>query len=165
MTHPPDHSESQSADDAAFLEPRIHALPKTIQPPHDLWPAISGRLAPRRRRQPTWFRANVWQLAAGIAIAVLSSTATAYFIRGSAGSGSRTDPSRASTVLETQLDKLHPTTRAALRQSLAIVDSAIAESRRALEQDPGNPALTELLQAVQQQRLELLRQATRLPRT
>lgn len=165
MTYQPGNSGEHDADDAAFLEPRIRALPSEIQPPNDLWPQIRGRLPARRRGRPAWFHRPMMQLAAGIAIALLSSGATAYFLRDQTSPGRNGDTARASAVLESQLNKLHPTTVAALRQSLTVIDSAIAESRRALEDDPGNPALTELLQAVQQQRLELLRQATRLPRT
>ncbi len=165
MTRHPGDSADQGADDAAFLEPRIRALPSEIRPPRDLWPDIRGRLPQRRRMRAVWYRMPLMQLAAGIAIAVLSSGATAYFLRDNTQPGRNGDTARASAVLESQLNRLHPTTLAALRQSLGVIDSAIAESRRALEADPGNPALTELLQAVQQQRLELLRQATKLPRT
>ncbi len=167
MTRFPTDSErpdDADAGDAAFLEPRVRALPQQIQPPRDLWPEIRVQLPPRRRVTNSWFRAHGWQLAAGIAIAVMSSAGTAYFLRSNDGTPSFSSE-LATRALESQLDKLHPATLAALQHNLAVIDSAIAESRQALSQDPGNPALIELLQAVQQQRLQLLRQATSLPRS
>ena len=45
------------------------------------------------------------------------------------------------------------------------IDSALAESRRALAADPGNGDMQALLRLVQRQRTTLLQQAARLPRT
>jgi hypothetical protein len=47
-----------------------------------------------------------------------------------------------------------------VERNLAIVDSAIQEAKRALQADPGNGALEQMLRARYEQRLDLLRRAT-----
>ncbi len=55
-----------TADDDFELKRRLDALPRSIEPPRDLWPELRGRLAPRGRRAR---RASRWlRIAAGLAI-------------------------------------------------------------------------------------------------
>jgi hypothetical protein len=67
--------------------------------------------------------------------------------------------------LEGDAGSLAPETIATLRRNLAIIDSALAESRRALAADPGNGDVQALFRLVQRQRTTLLQQAARLPRS
>jgi len=96
----------------------------------------------------------------------------------------RTSPSSASMValmaLETETQsagrevmaaytarqvRLHPTTEDDLSRSLRLMDKAIAETRAALQEDPGNPGLTARLTDRYEQKLKLLRRMMRLSHT
>ena len=69
-------------------------------------------------------------------------------------------------TLDERRDSLAPSTVATVERSLRIADSAIAEARSALEQDPANRVLADLLVSNYERKLDLLRRATELaPRT
>jgi hypothetical protein len=69
-------------------------------------------------------------------------------------------------TLDERRDSLAPSTVATVERSLRIADSAIAEARAALEQDPSNRVLADLLVSNYERKLDLLRRATELaPRT
>lgn len=69
-------------------------------------------------------------------------------------------------MLEAELaarrDQLDPATIDVVERNLAIIDTAIAESRRALAADPSSVDLPLLLSDVYRQKLELLQQAVRI---
>jgi hypothetical protein len=65
-------------------------------------------------------------------------------------------------VLEEERSRLDSTTVMVLEQSLATIDRAIAEARAALGTDPTNEYLSQHLAATMNQKVRLLRQATRL---
>jgi hypothetical protein len=68
------------------------------------------------------------------------------------------------SALDAQRADLKPETVAAVERSLAVVDSAIAEARSALLDDPSNRTLVDLLSASYQRKLDLLQQASGLDR-
>ena len=69
-------------------------------------------------------------------------------------------------TLDERRDSLAPSTVATVERSLRIADSAIAEARSALEQDPANRVLADLFVSNYERKLDLLRRATELaPRT
>ena len=69
-------------------------------------------------------------------------------------------------TLDERRDSLAPSTVATVERSLRIADSAIAEARSALERDPGNRVLADLLVSNYERKLDLMRRATELaPRT
>ena len=69
-------------------------------------------------------------------------------------------------TLDERRDSLAPSTVATVERSLRIADSAIAEARSALELDPANRVLADLLVSNYERKLDLLRRATELaPRT
>ena len=69
-------------------------------------------------------------------------------------------------TLDERRDSLAPSTVATVERSLRIADSAIAEARAALEHDPSNRVLADLLVSNYERKLDLLRRATELaPRT
>lgn len=70
-----------------------------------------------------------------------------------------------SSILETGKTTLSPETVAKLRKSLAIIDEAIVEARRALTADPADRALIEMLNTTYNQKLDLLRRATEMGRS
>jgi len=66
-------------------------------------------------------------------------------------------------VLNERGDSLSPKTLAVVRQNIGLIDSAIGEIKGALEKDPANPQLNQLLLATYQRQLKLLKRATALP--
>ena len=67
-----------------------------------------------------------------------------------------------STVLESERSTLSPETVAKLKKSLAIIDAAIIEARRALAADPANRALVEMLKTSYNQKIDLLKRTTEM---
>jgi hypothetical protein len=63
-------------------------------------------------------------------------------------------------LIEAQRSELAPGTMQLLERNLQIIDAAIQESRAALEQDPGNDLVNEMLWSAYEKKLELLRRAT-----
>lgn len=70
-----------------------------------------------------------------------------------------------SSVLESEQTTLSPQTVAKLKASLAIIDGAIVEARRALAADPANRALVEMLNTSYNQKIDLLKRTTEMGRT
>lgn len=154
----------------------IQALPKSVEPASDLWPGIHARLARRgsgrgRIAMPGWMLA-----AAAVLLIAISSALTALLLRPAA----RPDvlaPARTISPLEAQYAsaaselgaelersrvRLAPETMRIIERNLAVIDSALAESRRALARDPGNDTLEQLVIAAWRQKMDFLRRATAL---
>ena len=127
-----------------------------------------------------------WLVAAAVVLVALSAGTTALLLRDrgvpvtavdGAASSSRPEPTpglvrmegvEAKLVAATadleraiseQREQLAPETVRVLEENLAIIDVALAESRRALRDDPGNRALSEILMAMYERKLDLLRSA------
>jgi hypothetical protein len=166
-------------DAARTLRSAVASLPRAIDPPSDLWPAVQSRLASRaavhRTRLPARWRTAGLAAAAALALMVGSSAATLWVVRhraGSAATAAQSTPAieagyvSASAALlralEREREHLSPETVATLERNLAIIDAAIAESRTALAGDPGNSALASLLWASYRQKVALLEQVNRL---
>jgi hypothetical protein len=183
-------SEHTSPDDR--LNELAAALPREIAPPPDLWPAIRGELAPRTRRTIHWD--TRWRLAAAaLLVAASSSILTIFAMRARehapatvavtprdtapvtqrlpahlavAERGYERSVDALWRTLDERRDSLAPSTVATVERSLRIADSAIAEARSALEQDPSNRVLAELFVSNYERKIDLLRRATELaPRT
>ena len=185
-------TEHSSSDDR--LDELTAALPREIAPPPDLWPAIRAELAPRSARRVRWTAG--WRLAAaGLVVAASSSILTLLAVRANDGARDAavvatvdtTTPTIAARLpahlvvaergytrsidalwrtLDERRDSLAPSTVATVERSLRIADSAIAEARSALEQDPANRVLGELFVSNYERKIDVLRRATELaPRT
>jgi hypothetical protein len=153
------------------------ALSRSIPPAGDLWPAIHARLTPRvaagrgRIAVPAW-----WLAAAAVLLIGLGSGVTALLLRRGAPpsvlpsfrryAALESQYSSASADLSAALEKararLAPETVATIERNLATIDSALAESRRALARDPANAVLEQLVVAAWRQKLDFLRRATAL---
>ncbi len=70
-----------------------------------------------------------------------------------------------SRILESDGGKLAPETVAKLRQSIAVIDAAILEARQALEADPANAELIEMLSSSYDKKLDLLRRSAAMARS
>jgi hypothetical protein len=163
------------------------ALPATMAAPPDEWRRIRARLGHEPRGvsvSPWWTRRSVL-LAAGLALVIASSAVTALIVGGEGDVAMQPEPAPAPVAavmpllaaleqdyamvtrdLERELagrkHTLAPETIAAVERSLRTIDAAIAEARAALARDPASETLARLLVAGHDQKIELLRHATRL---
>ena len=170
-----------------MLVTRAASLPDSTPAPADEWQRIRARLHAAGARgvpAPWWTRRGAL-LAAGLALIIASSGVTALLVRG--GGDVPTQQTASTSVpaaltprlaaleheyvtvtkdLERQLAErkhtLAPETVAAVERSLRTIEGAIAEAREALARDPGSETLARLLVAGHDQKVELLRHATRL---
>ena len=159
-------------------------------PSTDLWPEIRARLTPDRRPVVTrarHFSFSVPQLlAASVVLALLSAGGMWIGLRSTkptvtanqnitspppdytlaSASRWRTSTDAAITELEEALARnqgqLDTATVRVLRQSLAVIDRAIAQAQRALKRDPGSNYLNLHLANTMRQKIELLRRANAL---
>ena len=174
---------------------RAADLPKSIEPPAEAWENIKAAIqrdeasiapGPRQRfgaRHPLLFA-----LAASIVVAILSSVATAAYLKSRLSSStsiaSTTDAGTPASfaaftieennylrtvgalqdVLDQQESALAPETVAQLRASLRTIDEAILEARNALARDPANKVLIDMLSANYRQKVDLLRRTTEMTR-
>jgi len=163
-------------EDATALRPATAALPRSIDPPHDLWPGITRRLSRRISRRAARPRWQIAVLAAAAALVLMagSSALTLWIVRdrGTPRVATGTTPAIEAgyvtatadlmRALDAERSRLAPATVATLERNLAVIDAAIAESRAALAADPGNRDLEALLWASYRQKVALLQQASRL---
>ncbi len=70
-----------------------------------------------------------------------------------------------SQIIESGKTELSPETIAKLKQSVSVIDAAILEARRALEADPGNKTLIEMLSNSYNQKVDLLRRSSAMGET
>lgn len=182
-THMEECAECRArADELRLVLAAATALPRNIMPPRDLWPEIAGRLPVRRRHPAAW---NQWIPLAAAALVLMAVTASITWqlsrspepgpvISAGAppavvGFAADRDYVLAAEDLERVLaegrERLAPSTVALLERSLAVIDSAIAEARAALDSDPANADLRALLWGAHRQKLDLLDRATRLTRS
>lgn len=159
---------------ARALRDPVRALPRQLQPPSDLWPAVRQRVV--RRRAPGWGALA----AAAVLLIAVSSLVTALLVnRGDAGNKPLSSSPGAIQIIEAGYleqtrdleaaldegrDNLAPETITIVERNLEIISDAIAESRAALEKDPANQDLRILLRTSHEQRVALLEQAVRLTR-
>lgn len=171
-----------------MLVAQASSLPRTIPAPPDEWRRVRARLGASDRvalASPWWTRRSAL-LAAGLALVILSSGVTALFIRGGEDVATvqpvtappatpavvprlaalETEYATVTRDLERELaarkHTLAPETIAAVERSLRTIDAALAEAREALARDPASETLARLLVAGHDQKVELLRHATRL---
>jgi hypothetical protein len=174
---------TSDTDDAVLRA--VGKLPRSIEPRHDLWPAIArGLNQPAATRRP---RFDVsWSYAAAAAVgcvalgALLSyailqrNTPTVPTDTGIAASnrptvqqanfgsyaalGPEYERARAALVIDLaeRLDRLPPVTRLKVEKNLAEIQRAVAEINAALERAPGDSLLQELLMSTYQNELSLL---------
>ena len=156
------------------------AVPRSIEPPRDLWPEIRRRIrgeSPRASDRPHGWRYYGRFAAAAVVLVVASSLLTrAAMLKGSQSglpsttggvpvAGTFTPVSEydrldreLAALLAAHRRTLSPATIATVERNLAIIDQAIAEIRAALVEDPANPALHDLLKSSYGQKQALLRQ-------
>jgi len=132
----------------------LRGVRREVTPARDLWPGIEGRLRPRGSR----VTGRGWLVGLAAAAAILLAF---WLVR----PRTPTEPTLAEApqiqLWLTQTTGPHSATAKSLARHLDIVAQAIAETKAALEETPGDPALTEFLQTLQRRQLALLAQAAR----
>jgi hypothetical protein len=164
------------------LDRMIASLPKDIVPPGNLWPGVAVRLAGRTRRAPPMaLAAAIAMAAAGLASfftwAVLESRTVPRVIQTVAATSSFDESRDPKYVLardavektfRERLTLLEPATRAKIEASLAVIQKAHEDIRKALAADPQSPVLEQLWQSTWHDEFDLydrVVQATQSPMT
>jgi anti-sigma factor RsiW len=159
------------------------ALPREKSPVRDLWPEIRQQIGPRA----TFAAWRPLAIAASLVLAV----AAGYFLRGAPTPATTLGPSqpvgrpvsvsspalaqaeddyvRAADALWAALherrDAYSPETIESVEKNLAVIDTALAEVRAALQRDPENPELTRMLAATHRKKVDVLRRVVKLTTT
>jgi hypothetical protein len=159
-------------------------LPKSIEPPRDLWPSIAARIA--ERPEQSRVRSFGWPaaLAAGFLVASVSALLTWGLMRETAPETRIAAPAAAPALdsaivpvnygprsgltaaelaardellarFRVRFDELRPETREAIVKNLAVIQKAADEIDAALAQDPASGMLRGLLVGAYKQELQL----------
>jgi anti-sigma factor RsiW len=152
----------------ALLELRraTRALPRAVEPARDLWPVIARRTLQKRRVSLPL------ALAASVAAALIGVVATKYAehaLRAPvAASTVAVVPSapQGRAVFVAQVVRADPAvpaqTRAVIEHNLVIIQQALAEIEQAVEHDPGDANLRQLLISIHIQESALIERMQRL---
>ncbi len=150
------------------------ALPRSVEPPHDLWPRLSPRLgrAPLRHRV---FRPQRMALAAAaLLLVIVTASVTTLVLRERppavhdvAAEWVAAEAAYVGAVRELEetlagaMAELAPETAALIQDNLRVIDEAIRESRAALAADPGNRDVLPFLASMYEKKLDVLQQISR----
>ena len=172
-----------SPDTDAPKASSLRELPKSIEPPHDLWPRIEAQLnegtmpARGRATRLRWLAAAA--MVACVAVGVWIGRSLLPGVPGGATGPASADnvpdlsrtafdvayvsnpryaQERAALVrsLQARLAALPPPTRAKVTASLATIEKAKTDLQQALGRDPGNALLQELLVNTYQDEMRVL---------
>jgi anti-sigma factor (TIGR02949 family) len=179
---------AEEADAGEDLRRRAARLPRSLDPPQDLWPEIATRIAAERVVRGRFGR-RALMAAAAVAL-IAGSVVTAYLVgRGQAVTTVEnrqmleTGPSEIvlasfqelgvsdylvtrSTLfgaLDARRDDLSPETLEVLMANLKVIDDAMGKIAEALGEEPGNEFLMKQLAAAYRRQINLLETAVRLP--
>jgi len=180
---------AREREEMIFLRERVAELPRTVEPPRDLWPEIEARIGAAKVVRATFGRRAL--LAAAAVVLIASSVVTSYLVgrRQAASETAVTPVSRPVTsgvlaasfaevgvndyhavrqqlldVLERRRDELSPATMDVVLLNLRLIDDAMDQIAEALGADPGNELLMRQLVSVYRQQINLLERAAILPR-
>jgi anti-sigma factor (TIGR02949 family) len=179
---------AEEADAVKDLRRRAARLPRSLDPPRDLWPEIATRIVAETVVRGRFVR-RALMAAAAVALLV-GSVVTAYMVgRGQTGStvenrqDVETGPSEIvlasfeelgvddyvatrSELLgafEARRDDLSPETLEVLMANLKVIDDAMGKIAEALGEEPDNEFLMKQLAAAYRRQINLMEMAVRLP--
>ncbi|MEO7207517.1 MAG: hypothetical protein ABI356_02305 [Steroidobacteraceae bacterium] len=165
------------------LDRLLASLPRDIVPPANLWPGIAVRLSSRTRRAtpPMALAAAIAIAAAGLASfftwAVLESRTVPQVVQTVPAKNSFEEPRDPKYVqardavektFRERLSMLEPATQAKIESSLAVIQKAHEDIRKALAADPQSPLLEQLWESTWHDEFDLydrVVQATQPPMT
>jgi anti-sigma factor (TIGR02949 family) len=179
---------AEEAEVAQDLRQRAARLPRSLDPPRDLWPEIATRITAETVVQGRFVRRA---LMAAAAVALLAgSVVTAYMVGRSQTGTIVEDRQVVETVpseivlasfeelgvddyvvtrgkllgaLEARRDDLSPETLEVLMANLKVIDDAMRKIAEALGEEPDNEFLMKQLAAVYRRQINLMEMAVRLP--
>ncbi len=148
------------------LRRATRALPRAIAPDRDLWPAIARRTAPRRRiAVPVAVAASVAAAFIGVAATKLTERALRDPAPAPVATASMSAPQgRALFVAQVMRPDaaVSPQTRAVVEHNLRLIQQALGELEQAVERDPGDANLRQLLISIHIQESALIEKMQRL---
>ena len=181
--------EFDDIDKAAALDERLRGMSRSVRPRRDLWPEILDRITAPEPRESRWAFPGGWPaaLAAGLVLMAVSSLATWQVadrrvdddgpvlmvssgpavparLAGMQGLGDRyrLDREQLAEAFEDKLQQLNPETREAVLANLRDIQRALTEINSALDADPNNVLLQQLLVATYQEELAVFDQVNRI---
>ncbi len=181
---------SREREALIVVRERVAALPRSVEPPRDLWPEIEAQIGAAKVVRAAFGRRRALMAAAAVVL-ITSSVVTAYLVgRRQATSVVVVTPvSRPDTsgvlaasfaeigvhdyqvtrqhlldVVEGRRGELSPATMEVVLTNLRLIDEAMDEIANALGEDPGNELLTRQLVSAYRQQINLLERAAILPR-
>lgn len=170
------------------LRRRTARLPRSLEPPRNLWPEIATRIATETVVQGRFVRRAL--MAAAAVVLLAGSVVTAYIV-GRSQTGTivenrqvvETSPSeivlasfeelgvddyvvtrgKLLGALEARRDDLSPETLEVLMANLKVIDDAMGKIAEALGEEPDNEFLMKQLAAAYRRQINLMETAVRLP--
>jgi len=179
---------AEEADAIKDLRRRVARLPRSLDPPRDLWPEIATRIAAETVVRGRFVRRA---LMAAAAVALLAGSVVTAYMVGRSQIGTtvenrqvvETGPleivlasfeglgvddylvtrSELLGALEARRDDLSPETLEVLMANLKVIDDAMGKIAQALGEEPGNQFLMKQLAAAYRRQINFLEMAVRLP--
>lgn len=155
-----------------MLRSEVARLPREIRPSDRVWQGIERSLAEGAAPAAgsRWWQRRSLLAAAAVLLVAISSAVTALLVRPPGPDGSQpafqvTEAAyqRAATelaqALELHREELSPAALAVVEHNLRIIDEAIRETQAALQEDPRNTRVAELLWASWEKKIDLLERA------
>ena len=170
------------------LRDRAAALSRSLEPSRDLWPGIAARISEDNVVRGRFGRRAL--LAAAVAVVIVSSVVTAYFIGRSQAVVTVESPAVTETgpsevllasfeglgvdnfvatrtelmdALEARSHELSPETLDVVMDNLLLIDQAMDRIAEALGEDPENDFLMKQLAGAYRRQIDLLQRAVRMP--
>lgn len=155
------------------LDRALESLPDSIRPERDLWPGIEARLAKGRGGFWQWrVAASVFAASVLVGLLIIPPSSTEQVAGLAPSEVPAIDPEllrysgldaefmrvhdRSLDALSDQLGELSPATREVVIANLKIIRASIADINRAIEREPNNVQLRQLLRMAYQQELAIV---------
>jgi hypothetical protein len=156
------------------------SLPRDVAPPPETWTQLRARVGGEHRRTAPSLAWGRW---VAVAASVVFIAGVALLVPGGRGKGTVSAPAAPAptspaaarvemqfaetlaelhATLDTQRTNYTPAAANVVDRTLAVIDTAIAETSAAISDDPDNAALVELLSSHYERKVELLQRATEL---
>jgi hypothetical protein len=164
------------AEESALVR-RLAALPRSIEPGHDLWPAVGARIAPPARPAGNTSTPRLARVA-GMALALTGALLAGAWLGFDYASRQATAPARVAAAPAPELERLElafsaaresylrqlalggarldASEREALSSQLTVIDQAVHQLREAMAADPRNPIYLDALVMTREREMELL---------